>query len=374
MTQELNKVDVHVKQLMLGFPSSYPNRMSVLASELLNPGGGYYWNALGELDCHYPSSKSTATKMDMRDANAELKTAKTELQGALGTSGEALAQRRLADAQLECIQRRHRAQNIDAYVQKYELAEPTHADLLHHLDTLYTLDNTVLGHVSDVPHLHLDWAYAVEEVVTACLARLDDQEYGGATKRTKALREELTATLEAARRIIPEVSLPEDVRQQLSALLELAGGRSPEPESKKETMSQSPGQAVEVRGRVRFEAFAYAKSRAAFSEIASKPLRPYWERVKDQLAAFGFKDCATVETTECEVQEDDRYKVYVFVDLVGVTSLPEDTEPPEELRQLLAVLAESNCFNGAGERVLSPEDWLFMGLHGFEDEQAAYGY
>ena len=105
-----------VKNHMFASSSLFPNRLRVLTFVFLNAGGGYRWDAQGELSCIYGLPTNVGT-MAMDDLNQYLVEIRTR------SGGQPTLQE--ANLELQQLQRAHRAKYIDLYatdllVLKYE--------------------------------------------------------------------------------------------------------------------------------------------------------------------------------------------------------------------------------------------------------------
>lgn len=167
----MNKVDITVKNAMLGSPGLFPNRMAVLSFIFLNAGGGYFWNKKGEADCVYGMPKPT-DKMDMKDLNERMVQAR---EYGADRSPPLLDNMnfQLAQMKLEKLQRKHVADHIELYAtEKTGMFSKTKISDVSMLAVIYSLNGTLLGTLEEPKKLDKEWAQAASEVAEACVQAL----------------------------------------------------------------------------------------------------------------------------------------------------------------------------------------------------------
>lgn len=118
---ELNKVDQHIKDVLLTYPTLYNSRFSVLNSIFMRMGNGYEWNARGELTCD--SNKPLMQKMDFSDIEESKQIIDQDLalnrQGKIGRSHASSAARLMR----KIVERRLIEAQIDLYAVEHVMQE-----------------------------------------------------------------------------------------------------------------------------------------------------------------------------------------------------------------------------------------------------------
>ena len=169
----MNKVDLHVKQLMLRSPSMFPTRWSVLEHIFLHIGTGYGWTRQGTVASIYEKKNSPMPSgMDMSDLEHE-----AEL---LDESAARFKERGLDDVDFDRkqrvslgmrrVQREYIAANIDVYASEDLGERGVAAKLLPS-----SLGDTPLGQVPTSGKVDRDWALAADEVTVKLLGYLGHQ-------------------------------------------------------------------------------------------------------------------------------------------------------------------------------------------------------
>lgn len=161
----MDSVSTTVKNAMLGAPSIFPTRLSVLSFIFLNSGGGYHWNKKGEADCIYGMPKPTDT-MNMADLNEQMASAKKRGEEQQ-TSPNMNFQ--LAELKLEKIKRKHVAEHIELYSQRSDIFAKVSMSDMSMLSMTSDLAGTLFGTLYEPKKLNKEWANAADEVASACL-------------------------------------------------------------------------------------------------------------------------------------------------------------------------------------------------------------
>lgn len=192
----MNKVDITVKNAMLGSPGLFPNRLAVLSFILLNAGGGYFWNEKGEADCIYGMPKPTDV-MKMDDLDEHMAYARERGADRDPPQPENM-NLQLARMKLEKIQREHLAEHIELYAtEKTGMFSKTKISDVAILSAISDLDGTLLGTLGDAKHLDKEWAFAASEVAEACVYALKTAKADNTLPNgLDGLEAELTAALD----------------------------------------------------------------------------------------------------------------------------------------------------------------------------------
>ena len=152
----MNKVDTHVKEMLLRSPSVFSSRGAVLHFVFLNFGTGYQWGRKGGVECIYADGTGQADTMNMSDLDeqeahiAGREARESELSGVFNAQARA----RLT---LERLTREHIARHIDLYAQEGMSKPPLDLNRL----TFTQLSQVPLGQVPN-KKVDADWAAAAE--------------------------------------------------------------------------------------------------------------------------------------------------------------------------------------------------------------------
>lgn len=170
----MNSVDTVVKNAMLGSPSIFPNRLSVLSFIFLNAGGGYHWNNAGQADCIYGMPEPTAT-MRMEDLDERMADAKER---AHEDEPEHM-NFQLAETKLHKMQRQHIADHIDLYATHQDVFAKMKLSDLTMLTLSSELHGTLLGDIDQPKTLDKEWAMAASEVAHVALKAVREAKKDG---------------------------------------------------------------------------------------------------------------------------------------------------------------------------------------------------
>lgn len=168
----MNKVDMHVKQLMLRSPMIFPNRWSVLEHIFLHIGTGYGWNRQGTVTSIYDKKTPMPESIDMSDLDHEAQLAKESAERfkEFGASMSESDRCRSVELGMRRLQREYIGANIDVYACNDIGGRGVNAKLLPSL-----LASVPLGQVPTEGKVNRDWALAADEVATKTLQFLAQQ-------------------------------------------------------------------------------------------------------------------------------------------------------------------------------------------------------
>lgn len=184
----MSLVATAVKNHMLSSPSLFPNRLSVLTFVFLNAGGGYHWNAKGELGCIYGLPENVPS-MAMEDLDKIL------AQTRAGTGAVSMHE---ANLELQRLQRAHREKYIDLYAEECVQATGLTFEDIPMLSTVYDLDGTLMSSKGLPENLNKEWAVALGEVAQVCLTILRKAKKEGTLPAPMVgLEAEFAATMDA---------------------------------------------------------------------------------------------------------------------------------------------------------------------------------
>lgn len=197
----MNKVDLHVKQLMLRSPTIFPNRWRVLEHVFLHIGTGYGWTRQGTLASIYDKKEPMPESMNMDDLDDEARSLEESLQRAkaFGVNESTVERHQLVELGMRRLQREYIAQHIDVYASFDIGGHAINARLLPS-----SLDLVPLGQVPANAKMNRDWALAADEVATKVLqfvgSQLNDRGDSLSTSQKKhfgELQEQLRAAIAA---------------------------------------------------------------------------------------------------------------------------------------------------------------------------------
>lgn len=166
---KLNKVDEHIKAMMLMYPSIIPSRFAALQQLFLSNGNGYEWNDKGELANRFdPPSHKTPGVMDYSDLDKRREDVEERLEKMCGEDCCAgLYQAWRCRLEHEYMVRRHIEANIDIYATRHVHGEETQYDVarIKHFDPDWCVLSLSYSH--KFPEMmDKDWALAAEEAMT----------------------------------------------------------------------------------------------------------------------------------------------------------------------------------------------------------------
>lgn len=154
----MNKVDLHIKQMMLQHPSIFPNRISCLKQLFLTNGNGYEWDNNNCLTLYSvyeqrPLDKMYYDDLDNKDPDS-IMNSKLVTESDLGKF-HALCKEK------ELINRQFREKNIDLLCQFHDFGDEFSYKDLMHFDINYSA-------FRDAPYgkIDKDWLSVMEETVT----------------------------------------------------------------------------------------------------------------------------------------------------------------------------------------------------------------
>lgn len=197
----MNKVDLHVKQLMLRSPTIFPNRWSVLEHVFLHIGTGYGWTRQGTMASIYDKKQPMPESMNMGDLDDEARSLEEGLQRAkaFGVDESTVELHRQVELGMRRLQREYIAQHIDVYASSAIGGHAINARLLPS-----SLAAVPLGQVPATGKMDRDWALAADEVATKVLQFIGSQLDGrgdslpaSQTKHFGELQEQLRAAIVA---------------------------------------------------------------------------------------------------------------------------------------------------------------------------------
>lgn len=174
-TEELNKVDQHIKMCMLTHPNIFPSRMSVLTHLFIVGGNGYRWTKNGALENPYDGDlKAGNVKMDYSDLD-ESKKKHENLIAQCGDQKELASQVLAAQRcriERDYLLRRHIEQNIDTYAKKHVGSENDNPGVNWLKDfapeySKFSLSSDGFEKMPEV--IEKDWALAGEEIFKIAL-------------------------------------------------------------------------------------------------------------------------------------------------------------------------------------------------------------
>lgn len=158
----MNKVDLHVKRLMLRAPTIFPSRWSVLQHIFLHIGTGYGWTGKGVMASIYDRDQTMPESMDMSDLDEPPMRGhdRPEMAQFVAVDRVRLGQKKLL--------REYIAANIDVYASSLELGDATVAYSI----LPSSLAHSPLGQVPKEGPLDREWALAADAVATKLLGEL----------------------------------------------------------------------------------------------------------------------------------------------------------------------------------------------------------
>lgn len=165
MNIPMNKVDQHVKQALLDYPTLYTSRMAVLASIFLHGIGDLAWGTDGGLHHQYVPRMRTSmdySDLDKRNAENEAEITKDSAIPDMAFMMPLYMSRRAA-LKREYAVRRLIEEDLDVYATEHVLGENSSSkvDWLAH----YYPNAGVMRHI-DFDNIDLEWAKAAEEIFT----------------------------------------------------------------------------------------------------------------------------------------------------------------------------------------------------------------
>lgn len=150
----MNKVDQHIKRVMLTYPSIAPSRIAVLRHLLLCNGNAYDWDDKG---CLVPwSGEDYGDTMKFSDLEPD-----PTLERFRSEPLDSLYAFRDAETEEERLVREHRAKHIDVYAQHDKTFDRLRYE---DLTNISLHDYTCLGR-APFGKLDPDWLHAAEEIV-----------------------------------------------------------------------------------------------------------------------------------------------------------------------------------------------------------------
>lgn len=157
----MNKVDRHIKKMMLQFPSLFPNRIKCLRHLFMVNGNGYDWNDEGclvewtyEGDRTRPADKMNYSDLDQRQDDL------SKFYDEHECLRDIQKFRRLHDEK-ERLDRQFREKNIDLLCRYHDTYDNfTYADL-QHFDPRWSA-----FHDAPYGNIDIDWLTAMEETIT----------------------------------------------------------------------------------------------------------------------------------------------------------------------------------------------------------------
>lgn len=182
----MNKVDLHVKRMMLKSPSLFPNRVSALAHIFLFFGTGYEWTRTGELASVYDDPNAPMpTGIDMEDLDDQAAMlAEQATRDAERYPDEPINQSQQVKLGLTRLTRAYIGEHIDVYASK---SMAPRDEWLNHLSHLESFTSTPLFTLpAKLKKLDKDWVMAADEVAAGLKEALRTRY--GVVKTTGALK------------------------------------------------------------------------------------------------------------------------------------------------------------------------------------------
>lgn len=157
----MNKVDQHIKRMMLQYPSLFPNRISCLKQLFLTNGNGYKWDANG---CLTDACGSYDDRAEDKMSYDDLDTREYDRYGdseddEVDTLSDIRKFHKLRDAK-ERLDREFREQHIDLICQFHDTWDNfSYADLQHFDPNWSAFKNAPYGSID------ADWLHVMEETI-----------------------------------------------------------------------------------------------------------------------------------------------------------------------------------------------------------------